>query len=194
MLRIDDIIFSLDILEQKFACDLSQCKGSCCRYGDAGAPLTADEAKILDNILPDLKPYLKPEGLKAIEELGTSIIDIDHEPVTPLIDNRECAYSIMENDIYTCSIEKAFMNGKVSFRKPLSCHLFPARAKRFSGFMAVNYSEQPVCAAARRNGKANGIYVYEFLKEPLTRAFGEKVYDELCIAAAQLRRTARKMK
>ena len=188
MLRIDDTIFSFDILEKKFSCDLPECHGDCCRYGDAGAPLSKEEASTLEEIWPDVKPYLRPEGIKSVEAQGTSMKDIDNELVTPLIDNRECAYTIYKNNIYMCGIEQAFNDGKISFKKPLSCHLFPAKIKQFSDFRAVNYSELPVCTAARRKGQGKGIYVYQFLKEPLIRALGKALYNELCQAAKGLRK------
>jgi hypothetical protein len=188
MLRIGDTIFSLDILEKKFSCDLPQCLGCCCRYGDSGAPLTREEVPVLDEIWPAVKPYMRPEGINEIERRGTSVKDFENEMVTPLINNEECAYTVMEGNIYKCAIEKAWDDGKISFRKPLSCHLFPVRIKQFSGFTAVNYQELPVCSAARELGNKTGIYVYEFLKEPLVRALGESVWNEVCLAASELRR------
>jgi hypothetical protein len=188
MLRIGDTIFSLDILEKKFKCDLPQCLGSCCRYGDSGAPLTREEVPVLDEIWPAVKPYMRAEGIYEIEKKGTSIMDFEDDRVTPLINNEECAYAFVEGNIYKCAIEKAWDDGKINFRKPISCHLFPVRIKKFSGFTAVNYQELPVCSAARKLGDKNGIYVYEFLKEPLIRALGESVWNELCIAASELRR------
>ncbi len=100
MLQIDDTIVSLALIEKKFSCDLAACKGSCCRYGDTGAPLTALEAAELERIRPALLPFLRPEGIRAIEKLGTSVTDIEGELVTPLISNEECAYTIMEDDVY----------------------------------------------------------------------------------------------
>jgi hypothetical protein len=188
MLRIDDTIFSFDILDKKFRCNLPECLGNCCRYGDSGAPLCAVEAKILEDIWDDVRPYLREEGIKAIEKQGKSIIDAENERVTPLIGNEECAYAILSDGIYMCGIEKAWSEGKISFKKPLSCHLFPARVKYFSDFRAVNYEELEICSSARRRGEEEGVYVYEFLKEPLIRAFGEEMYGELCIAAKELRK------
>lgn len=188
MLRIDNTIFSFDILEKKFICDLPKCLGNCCRYGDAGAPLSREEADELEKIWPIVKSYLREDGIRSIEKAGTCQKDIDGDLVTPLIDNQECAYTITVDGIYQCGIEQAFNEGKVNFKKPLSCHLYPARIKYFTDFRAVNYDEQPVCAAARRKGHWEGVYVYEFLKEPFIRAFGETMYNELCIAAKELRK------
>ena len=191
MLRINDTIFSFDVLEKKFICDLPKCLGSCCRYGDSGAPLENSEVGVLDEIWPVVKEYLGPAGIKVIEESGTSIKDFENERVTPLINNEECAYTIMNDSIYMCAIEKAWAEGKISFQKPISCHLFPIKVKQFSDFKAVNYQELVICSAAREKGKDEGVYVYEFLKEPLIRALGEETYMELCIAAEELRRQRR---
>jgi hypothetical protein len=189
MLRIDNTIFSFDVLEQKFRCNLSECLGNCCRYGDAGAPLSADEVNIVEEIWDKVKPYLRPEGVEAIEEKGTSVTDFENDMVTPLIGNEECAYTTMKGNILLCGIEQAWLDGKISFRKPLSCHLFPVRIKYFSDFRAINYEELAICQPARKKGCNDGIYVYEFLKEPLIRALGEEMYKELCIAAEELRKS-----
>jgi hypothetical protein len=188
MLRIDDTIFSFDILEKKFRCDLAACHGNCCRYGDSGAPLSDSEVKILDDIWPAVRPYLRPEGIETVEKKGRSVKDFENDWVTPLIGNEECAYTIMRDGVYMCGIELAWSDSIISFRKPLSCHLFPARVKYYSNFTAVNYQEIPICSSALSAGRQEGIYLYEFLKEPLVRAFGVKMYKELCIAAAELRK------
>jgi hypothetical protein len=188
MLRIEDTIFSFDILEKKFICDLPQCLGNCCRYGDSGAPLSSNEAHILNGIWENVKPYLRSAGVAAIEEKGTSVTDFENENVTPLIGNEECAYTIRKDNILMCGIEQAWTEGKISFRKPLSCHLFPIRIKYYSDFRAVNYQELAICSPARKKGNVEEVYVYEFLKEPLIRALGDELYNDLCIAAAELRR------
>jgi len=186
MLRIGDTIFSLDVLEKKFRCDLPKCLGNCCRYGDSGAPIADAEISILDEIWPVVKKYLRPEGIKVIGKEGSVVIDFEGEKVTPLIGNEECAYTIIDKGVLMCGIEKAWHEGKITFRKPLSCHLFPVRIKQFSDFKAVNYQELAICSAGREKGQGEAIFLYEFLKEPLIRALGEKVYNELCIAAKEI--------
>ena len=188
MLRIDDTIFSFDILEKKFRCDLPSCLGNCCRYGDSGAPLSNEEVHILESVYPLVKPFMRPEGIAAVQEKGTSVKDFENDNVTPLVGNEECAYTIVGGGIFKCAIEQAFEQGRIKFRKPVSCHLFPARIKYYSDFRAVNYQELPICSSAREKGINDGVYVYEFLKEPLIRALGEAMYTELCIAAEELRK------
>jgi hypothetical protein len=185
MLQIDDTIVSLALIEKKFSCDLAACKGSCCRYGDTGAPLTAQEAAALGRILPALLPWLRPEGIRSIEQQGTSVTDIEGELVTPLISNAECAYTIMDGDVYKCGIETAFNAGAVDFRKPLSCHLFPVRVKQYSSFRAVNYEEWPICRPGIACGVKQNTELFLFLREPLLRAFGEEWYDQLQWAAGE---------
>jgi len=188
MLRIEDTIFSFDILEKKFRCNLPKCFGNCCLYGDSGAPLSNEESHTLEEIYSTVKSYLRPEGIAAIEEKGTSVTDFENDQVTPLIGNEECAYTIIKDDILFCGIEQAWTDGKISFRKPLSCHLFPARIKYYSDFRAVNYQELAICSPARVAGEREGVYVYEFLREPLIRALGENMYKDLCVAAKELRK------
>ena len=167
---------------------MPKCHGNCCRYGDSGAPLSAEEAHILKDIWSLVKPYLRPEGIAAIEEKGTSMVDFENDNVTPLIGNEECAYTILKDNILLCGIEQAWTDGKISYRKPLSCHLFPVRIKYYSDFRAVNYEELAICSPARVTGEREGLYVYEFLKEPLIRALGKDLYNDLCIAARELRK------
>ena len=141
MLRINDTIFSFDVLEKKFRCNLPACLGNCCRYGDSGAPLSASEAHTLEEIWPEVMPYLRPKGIATIEEKGKSVTDFENDRVTPLIGNEECAYTVYSGNILMCGIEQAWTDGKIAFKKPLSCHLFPIRIKYYSDFRAVNYEE-----------------------------------------------------
>jgi hypothetical protein len=189
MLQIDDTIVSVRLLEERFACDLNSCNGCCCRYGDSGAPLTAEETMILEKIWPDLREYLRPEGITAIEEKGTSVTDIEGESVTPLINNEECAYTLYENGVWFCGIERAWLSRKVKFRKPISCHLFPVRVKNYTDFKAVNYEEWPICRSAVANGIKNDIRLYKFLKDPLIRAFGREWYEKLEFSAEEFDKT-----
>ena len=183
MLQIDNYLISLDLLDKKFICDLPRCLGNCCRYGDSGAPLTMKEVKILEEIKDDIFPYLREPGLEAIKEKGTSVKDFEGDMVTPLIGSEECAYTVLSGNIFMCGIEKAWSEGKIKFRKPISCHLFPVRLKNYPDFTAVNYEEWPICEAARLKGKNDEVYVYRFLKESLVRGLGEEVYEKICIAA-----------
>jgi hypothetical protein len=179
MIQIDDKLLSFDIFEKHFCCDLPKCLGACCVHGESGAPLESDEIDSLKAEIEKIKPYLKPSGLRAIENQGVAIRDLDGDMVTPLIENEECAYSIEEDKITFCAIEKAWLEGKVKFRKPISCHLYPIRAKKYPTFTALNYDQWSICQSARELGEKEGIPVFKFLKGAITRAYGEDFFTEL---------------
>lgn len=181
MIQIDDKLVSLNVFDQEFVCDLNACKGACCVEGDVGAPLEDDEAEKLEAIYNDVKPFLRPEGIKAIEEQGTFIRDeFDQEYVTPLVNNKECAYATFDKDgTAKCGIEQAYRAGKTDFLKPISCHLYPIRVKKYTQFTAVNYDQWEICAPACECGSKLNVPVYRFLKEPLIRKFGKDWYADL---------------
>ncbi len=181
MIELDNILFSEEILEKKFVCDLSACKGACCVEGDAGAPLEEEELKVLDKAYESVKPFMRKEGIAVIENQGTCIKDPrDGEYVTPLVNNKECAYVTFDSDgTAKCSIELAHKAGKTDFLKPISCHLYPIRVKRYDSFTALNYHNWSICNAACSLGEKLNVKVYRFLKEPLVRAFGKEWFNEL---------------
>ena len=186
MIQIDDKLISEDLFSEEFVCNLAKCKGICCVEGDAGAPLEEDETKILDEIYPKIKPYLRPEGIQAIEEQGTYTLDFEGDLVTPLVNNAECAYVIFDEKGYTkCAIEKAYEDGVIDWQKPISCHLYPIRITEYSNFSAINYHEWDVCSDACTLGKELGVKVYQFLKKPLIRKYGEDFYQTLSEAAEE---------
>jgi hypothetical protein len=185
MIQIEDKLISEDVFTEQFVCNLSKCKGACCVEGDVGAPLDKDETVILERIFDKVKPYLRPEGVKALEEQGTWTLDPnDNDYVTPMIEGRECAYVIFdEKGVTKCGIEKAYEDGAVDWQKPISCHLYPIRANQYSTFVALNYHEWEICNDACILGKELQVPVYKFLKTPLIRKYGEEFYSTLCDAA-----------
>ena len=179
MFQIGNKLISLDILEKRFVCDLGSCKGSCCVHGDAGAPLTDEEAKTLELEYKKFKDFLSPQGRKSIKISGNWVLDWETEKVTTLINGKECAYAIIEKGILRCGIEKAWKEGKTTFRKPISCHLYPIRISNVGANIALNYHQWSVCDPARILGNQIGIPVYVFLKDAIIRAFGIDFYQEL---------------
>lgn len=181
MIELGNTLFSEEILEKKFVCDLSACKGACCVEGDAGAPLDTEELQQLEDAYEAVKPFMRKEGIAAVEQQGKYIKDSrDGEYVTPLVNNRECAYvSFDEDGTAKCAIEQAHRAGKTDFLKPLSCHLYPIRVKRYASFTALNYHNWSICSAACTLGEKLSVKVYRFLEEPLVRAFGKEWYEEL---------------
>ena len=188
LVEIRDKVVSTQIFEKKFVCDLAACKGACCIEGDAGAPLTVEEVSILEDDLEAIKPYMREEGLKAIEEQGVFYIDQDNEPVTTLVNGAECAFVFFdEQGITKCSIEQANREGKTDFKKPISCHLYPIRVKEFDDFTALNFDKWDICSPACACGDELNVPVYKFLKEPIIRAFGMPFFDVLEIVNKELK-------
>lgn len=186
MIKIENTLISQDLVEKEFYCDLNKCHGACCVKGDAGAPLQAKEVDLLPKIIDKIKPYLSEHGISAIEEQGTHVIDDENETVTPLIGGKECAYVIFEHNIARCGIEKAFFDGRIKFRKPISCHLYPVRIKKYEQFIAVNYDHWEICESARKKGGEMKLPVYVFVEEALKERFGKEWYRLLTIAARNI--------
>jgi len=184
MFQLGKTLVSEEIIENDFVCNLSACKGACCVDGDAGAPLEEEETVILVDIYAKVKPFLRPEGIKAIEEQGAFIKGEDGEWETPLVNKSECAYVIFsEGGIAKCGLEEAYEKGVTSWKKPVSCHLYPVRVKEYSQLTAINYHKWQLCDPACQLGESLQVPIYKFVKEGLIRKFGKKWYKELEQAA-----------
>lgn len=187
LVEIDDKIVSTQIFDRKFVCDLNACKGACCIEGDAGAPLTTEEVSILEDSLDVIKPYMREEGIKAVDASGVFYLDVDNEPVTTLVNGAECAFVYFdEKGITKCAVEAAYLDGKSDFKKPISCHLYPIRVKKFNDYTALNYDTWSICEPACACGDKLNVPVFRFLKEPLVRAFGAPFFDELEAVSKEL--------
>ena len=183
MLQIEDTIISLDLLEQNFICDLNNCKGACCIEGDEGAPLNANEVKIIEELLPIIWDDLSEKSKDVINNQGITYIDREGEPVISIVNGAECVFTFTdEKGVCKCAIEKAFREGKTDFYKPISCHLYPIRLQKYNDYTAVNYHKWNLCKCARKLGNKMQMPVYQFLKEPLIRKFGADWFNQLEIA------------
>ena len=189
MVQIDDTIISLDIFEKEFICDLSACLGCCCNEeGDSGAPLDEDEIEKLKEVLPIVWDDLTPAAKEVIEEKGLAFQDQEGDWVTPVVNGRDCIFTYYDKGgMCLCAIEKAYREGKTDFYKPVSCHLYPIRCKKYPTFTAVNYHKWQICKAAEILGKKEGVKLYQFLKAPLIRKFGEAWYEQLEVCAEELK-------
>jgi len=183
MIVIDNVLVSDELLEEQFVCDLVKCKGGCCVDGDAGAPLEADEKEMLDAVLPVVKAYLNAESIAEIEKQGNYVWNEEFGWVTPAINGGICVYAVTdEKGIVKCGIEQAYRDGNIPWKKPISCHLFPVRIKKSeTGDQEyVNYEpREDLCKPACKLGKKLKVPVYEFLKEPLIRKYGEEFFNTL---------------
>lgn len=188
MIAIDNKLISDEIIEEQFVCDLTKCKGGCCEDGDAGAPLEVQELDELINHYEVIKPYLTKEGIREIEKQGKYVYDVEFGWVTPTINGQICAYGHKdEKGIIKCGIEEAYNDGKLGWKKPISCHLFPIRTQKSrqdADIEYVNYEpREDLCKAACKLGKQLKVPVYIFLKEAITRKYGEDFYNTLAATA-----------
>lgn len=183
MLEIKDKLVSLDLAEQFFCCDLDSCLGECCIEGDAGAPITDDERRRLEEVLPVVRDDLTPAARRVIDEQGVSYVDEEGDLVTSIVDGRNCVFTTYgPGGMCQCAIEKAYREGRCDFLKPLSCHLYPLRVTDYGKFTAINYHRWKICRCAELLGRSRGVRLYQFLEGPLVRAYGREWYDELCEA------------
>ena len=174
-------LISEDLFEKRFVCDLNACKGACCVEGASGAPLEVEEETLLRELWPKIKPYIPEKGQRAIDEHGVSEVDEDGDLVTTLVEGRgECAFTVFdEKGIALCGVEKAWKDGAIPFRKPISCHLYPIRIAKLKFHEGLNYHRWPICKPACTCGAKLDVPVYRFLKDALTRKYGAEWYSEL---------------
>jgi len=188
LIAIDNVLVSDLIIEEQFVCDLLRCKGGCCEDGDAGAPLEREEMDRLNEVYETVKPYLTPAGIREIETKGRYQYDREFGWVTPTIDNKMCAYGYRDSKgVIKCGIEQAYYDGKITWKKPISCHLYPIRVTKTKAHEALNYDpREKMCSPACALGKKLKVPVYTFLKEALIRKYGKDFYGALEKAAERL--------
>ncbi len=180
MLAIQNTLVSLDLLERHFVCDLNACKGACCVKGDAGAPLTDEEIDLLENIIEDIFPYLDEKGKAMIARKRVFEIDVEGDKGTALLEDGRCAFALVdESGLVSCGIEKAQKDGVIDFKKPISCHLYPVRITVYKEYDAVNYDKWDICKPACDCGARLNVPLFRFLKDALTRKYGQQWYEEL---------------
>ncbi|MDD4847447.1 MAG: DUF3109 family protein [Bacteroidales bacterium] len=187
MLVVGEAIVPEELFTDCFMCDMASCRGACCIEGDAGAPLDEEEIAVLEDIIDVVKPYMTPQGRAVVEQNGVFDYDEAGGFVTPLIDQKDCAFLIKEAGIARCAIEKAWEEGALQhvsfdpdFNKPISCYLYPIRLfLRPNGLTSLHYHRWEICEDARKLGKAKKVSIFEFLKKPLIRKFGEQWYEEV---------------
>lgn len=196
IVQIGDVLVSSDILTECFCCDLAKCKGACCVEGDAGAPITIDELEEIELNLDSVMSDLSVPAQLVIAAQGVAYNDKDGDLVTSIVNGKDCVFTCYE-DLETsdgtvkncclCAYERAYRKKTINWCKPISCALYPIRESKLSnGLTAIVYHRWDVCKDAVVKGNNQGIKVYQFLKDPLIRRFGQEWYDALCIAATNL--------
>lgn len=186
MIAIDDTLISEDVLSSQFMCNLSACKGACCIEGDQGAPLEQEELDEIENNLEAILPYLPEIQQTKIRQEGFSTIYPDGDLGTSMLPDGACVFVTEKDGILGCGMEQAFFDGKSDFHKPVSCHLYPVRVKKYKEFTAVNYNRWDICNPACSLGKEQQMPLYKFVENALVRKFGREWMDALNAAADHL--------
>lgn len=187
ILQVGDVLISSDLLTEHFCCDLEKCKGICCVEGDAGAPVTLDEIGEIESCLDIVWPEMSASAQAVVDKQGVAYTDREGDLVTSIVGGKDCVFTCHEDGCCLCTLENAYRAGKTSFCKPISCSLYPIREKRFNGgLVGLNYNRWEVCRDAVKKGRELQLPLYQFLREPLTRRFGQAWYDELCEVAEAL--------
>ena len=203
ILQVGDVLLSSEILTEKFCCDLSVCKGECCVEGDAGAPVTLDEVGEIEECLDEVWGDLSASAQAVIDKQGVAYTDQEGDLVTSIVRGKDCVFTFratLQGDgsfvatkepspcVTLCALEKAYRAGKTRFCKPISCALYPIREKRLgAGLVGLNYNRWNVCKMAVAKGIQENVYLYQFLRDPLIRRFGEDWYEELLTMVAELK-------
>ena len=194
ILEIDGVLISSDILTEEFCCDLEVCKGACCVEGDAGAPVTLDEVMEIENCVDNVWSILSASAQAVIDKQGVAYTDQEGDLVTSIVGGKDCVFTCYDDievdgeTVYHCCLCALECVANSQFIKPISCALYPIREKTFSdGTVALNYHRWDICKCGREKGKALHLPVYQFLKGPLVRRFGEQWYQELCNVVSDLK-------
>lgn len=194
IIQVGDVLLSSEILTEKFCCDLSACKGACCVEGDAGAPVTLDEIAEIEDCLDDVWSDLSASAQAVIDKQGVAYTDQEGDLVTSIVRGKDCVFTFYDelegiHDCCLCALEKAYRKGNTRFCKPVSCALYPIRAKKVGNdLVGLNYNRWEVCKAAIEKGEALNLPLYQFLKDPLIRRFGEDWYRDLLEVVEELKR------
>ncbi len=188
MFQVQHTIISDDVATFQFSCDLSKCKGGCCVVGDAGAPVTHNEIPVLNKAWSKLKGELRPRAVEVVGAYGL-IKNRNRDPELNCTDGAECVFvTYEEHGVAVCGIQKAWMEGRFDWIKPLSCHLFPVRVMKVGNQEYLNMEYVPeLCSSACEQGACKGVYLSDFLKDALIRAYGETWYEAFRVACAEVR-------
>lgn len=180
IIQVGNVLMSPEIITERFCCDLDKCHGQCCVEGDAGAPVTIEEVAEIEKALDEVWGDLSASAQTVVDKQGVAYIDSEGDLVTSIVAGKDCVFTCYQQGVCLCALEKAYRAGKSRFCKPISCALYPIREQKLSnGMVALNYNRWIVCTEAVRKGQELDLPLYQFLKKPLIRRFGEQWYEEL---------------
>jgi hypothetical protein len=182
MISLDHLLLDEAVLTASFSCDLASCKGACCTLpGGSGAPLLDSEVEDLRASVEAAWPYLSERSRAQLKAEGP-LEGFAGSYEVGVIDNKDCVFVRYEGDVATCAIERAWHNGESTFRKPLSCHLFPIRVAQFGG-PYLHYEVFEECEPGRERGAKLRMPLIESLKDALVRAYGIELYERMAALA-----------
>ena len=200
IIQVGDVLLSSEILTEKFCCDLSVCKGECCVEGDAGAPVTMEEIAEIEESVDTVWDDLSASAQAVIDKQGVAYTDKEGDLVTSIVGGKDCVFTYYGDiedwnthlpikNCCLCALEKAYRAGKSHFCKPISCALYPIREKKLGdGLVGLNYNRWSVCKMAIAKGIQENLLLYQFLRDPLIRRFGEAWYQELLDMVDELKK------
>ena len=184
IIQVGNVLVSPDVFTQKFCCDLEVCHGACCIEGDAGAPVTIEEIASIEENVDAVWNELSASAQSVIDQQGVAYIDREGDMVTSIVGRKDCVFTCYQEGCCLCVLERAYRKAEIDFCKPISCALYPIREKALGN--GLNYHRWKICQCGVEKGKELNLPLYQFLKEPLIRRFGQQWYDELCVVAQQL--------
>jgi hypothetical protein len=150
----------------------------CTLPGGRGAPVTEQECSEIEQAMPSVEKYLPQYALNRIRQAGFWE-GMSGQRALECIDRKDCVFVFYEGNIAKCALEKAYNNGETTFRKPLSCHLFPIRISKERTHDHLHVERIPECNGGYKNGEEKKIPVTTFLREALIRAYGEEAYKSI---------------
>jgi len=176
-ISVNDVLLRKEIVETNFACNLTKCKGACCTLeSEFGAPLLKEEVKAIQKVLPMVKGIVSEEHWAEIEKHGF-YEEKEGELLTRSVNSKACVLVYFEDDVAKCSLEKLFNEGRSTFLKPISCHLFPIRVSEFGGEV-LRFEKFSECAPALEKGTDENITAFEFCRESLERKYSKQWYKK----------------
>jgi len=187
MFVVDHVLISDDLVQAAFCCNLAACAGACCVQGESGAPLEKHELAEVEAVLPAVRNRLRKEALEVIDEQGVHEELAPGYHVTTCVGDAECVFVRYDGHVAKCAIQEAYHEDKVTFEKPISCHLYPIRVQPLGEYEALNYEQIGICKPAIKHGRQGGMYLAEYMERPLTRKYGSDWYAQFMIMVRERR-------
>jgi len=174
-----EIIVEDAVLHKKFFCDTAKCRGACCTLkGTLGAPVKDEEIEVIEEIIEEVSKDIPERSMEVILKRGFWEKSGRNKYINTVGGN-ECVFVYIEEGIAKCAFQKAYNEGRIKFKKPVSCELYPIRVSISGDTNILKYDYLKECEPALIKGIEEDTTVIEFVKEAVIREYGEKVYDKI---------------